>query len=116
MPLGTINDIGTDAQTYYGGMSKIIRELNAISPRAKIFVNTCPRTGEVRGKAYADYNQAIRDIVAQYKDKYPVHCIDLENYIDMYNTLVLQKATVRAIIKADIIRLSDMSFLPKITR
>ncbi len=91
VPLGTINDIGTNAQTYYGGMSKIIRELNAISPKAKIFVNTCPRTGEVRGKAYADYNQAIRDIVAVYKDKYPVHCIDLENYIDMYNTPVLQK-------------------------
>lgn len=89
LPLGTVDDIGTDAQTYYGGMSKIIRELNAISPKAKIFVNTCPRTGSVDGREYAAYNQAVRNIVEIYKDKYPVHCIDLEAHIDMYTTDVL---------------------------
>ena len=78
--LGTVADIGTDAQTYYGGMSKIIRELNAISPTAKIFVNTCPKTGE----NYADYNQAVRDIVNAYKGTYPVHCIDLNKYKYLY--------------------------------
>ena len=35
--LGTSSDIGTDNQTYYGGMSKIIRELKTISPDAMIF-------------------------------------------------------------------------------
>lgn len=83
--LGTIDDIGTDAQTYYGGMSAIIRELNAISPNAKIFVNTCPRTGE----KYTTYNQAVRNIVNAYKETYPVHCIDLEAVKDLYNNASL---------------------------
>ena len=81
VPLGTIDDIGTEAQTYYGGMSKIIRELNLISPKAKIFVNTCPKTGT----KYTQYNQAVRDIVNQYKDTYPVFCIDLEAKKDLYS-------------------------------
>ena len=79
--LGTADDIGTDAQTYYGGMSAIIRKLNEISPNAKIFVNTCPKTGE----KYTTYNQAVRDIVNAYKETYPVHCIDLEARKDLYN-------------------------------
>lgn len=80
VPLGTISDIGTDEQTYYGGMSAIIRKLNAISPDAKIFVNTCPKTGE----KYTLYNQAVRDIVETYKSEYHTHCIDLEKMKDYY--------------------------------
>ena len=80
VPLGDISDIGTVAQTYYGGMSAIIRKLNAISPNAKIFVNTCPKTGA----KYTQYNQAVRDIVSAYKATYPVHCIDLEAVKDYY--------------------------------
>ena len=71
--LGTVSDIGTEAKTYYGGMSKIIRELNAISPKAKIFVCTCPRTSG----NYPAYNQAVYDIVSAYKNNYPLHCLDL---------------------------------------
>lgn len=78
--LGTVNDIGTDKKTYYAGMSKIIRELNAISPKAKIFVNTCPKPEET----YINYNQAVRDIVNIYKNQYPVHCIDLAANSYMY--------------------------------
>ena len=88
--LGTIDDIGTDAQSYYGGMSAIIRELNAISPDAKIFVNTCPKTGE----KYTTYNQAVRDIVNAYKDTYPVHCIDLEAAKDLYTNASLTADSV----------------------
>lgn len=80
VPLGSVEDIGTDAQTYYGGMSKIIRELNAINPTAKIFVNTCPKTGH----KYKQYNQAVRNIVDIYSETYPVHCIDLEAVKDYY--------------------------------
>jgi len=80
IPLGTIDDIGTAAETYYGGMSAIIRELNAISPTAKIFVNTVPK----RNTVYTGYNQAIRDIVDAYESTYPVFCIDLFQKIDMY--------------------------------
>lgn len=71
--VGTIDDIGTENETYYAGMSKIIRELNAISETAKIFVLTCPNTAS----SYAPYNQAVRDIVEAYAETYPVHLIDL---------------------------------------
>ena len=78
--LGTSADIGTENQTYYGGMSKIIRELNAISPRAKIFLQTMPTKSDLR----KSYNIAIRNIVETYKDTYPVHLLDLEKYTSMY--------------------------------
>lgn len=90
VPLGTINDIGTEAQTYYGGMSKIIRELNAISPTAKIFVNTCPKTST----KYTQYNQAVRDIINTYKNTYPVHCIDLEENKTLYDNASLTTDSV----------------------
>jgi lysophospholipase L1-like esterase len=80
--LGTAADIGTDAQTYYGGLSKIIRELNAISPTAKIFVQTIPSDYVV----YMNYSQAMRDVVNAYKDTYPVHLLDLYEYKSMYKT------------------------------
>lgn len=78
--LGTAADIGGTAQSYYGGMSAIIRELNAISPKAKIFVNTCPKSDA----AFAGYNQAVRDIVTEYASTYPVHCIDLAEHAKLY--------------------------------
>lgn len=92
VPLGTIDDIGTDAETYYGGMSKIIRELNTISPLAKIFVNTCPRTDRA---GFTDYNQAVRDIVETYKNTYPVFCIDLDAMRDIYDFKSLQADAVQ---------------------
>ena len=85
--LGTSNDIGTDARTYYGGMSAIIRKLNEISPNAKIFVLTCPQTGGL----YPAYNQAVYDIVDAYKGTYPVHCLDLLANADMYSEASLKK-------------------------
>lgn len=72
VPLGSASDIGTNNQTYYGGLSKIIREVNAISPTAKIFVTTCPKASS--GNAY---NEAIRTIVETYASTYPVYLIDL---------------------------------------
>lgn len=80
--LGTASDIGTEAQTYYGGLSKIIRELNAISPTAKIFVQTIPSDYVV----YMNYSQAMREVVNAYKDTYPVHLLDLYEYRSMYKT------------------------------
>jgi len=78
--LGTSADIGTDNQTYYGGMSKIVRELNAISPKAKIFLQTMPTNSETRQA----YNEAVREIVEAYKDTYPVHLLDLDAYKSLY--------------------------------
>lgn len=80
--LGTASDIGTENQTYYGGLSKIIRELNAISPTAKIFVQTIPSDYVV----YMNYSQAMRDVVNAYKDTYPVHLLDLYEYKSLYKT------------------------------
>jgi hypothetical protein len=85
--LGTSADIGTEAKTYYGGMSAIIRKLNEISPNAKIFVLTCPQTGGL----YPAYNQAVYDIVDAYKNTYHVHCLDLLANIDMYSESSLKK-------------------------
>lgn len=78
--IGTPADIGTEAQTYYGGMSAIIRKLNEINPTAKIFVFTCPEEME----RIAPYNEAIRVIVNTYKDTYPIHCIDLYENRSMF--------------------------------
>lgn len=80
VPLGTYLDIGSDAPTYYGGMSKIIRELNAISPTAKIFVLTCPQAGDSH-----PYNEAIRTIVETYENTYPVHCLDITKYPEIWD-------------------------------
>lgn len=80
--LGTSADIGTDAGTYYAGMSAVIRQLAAISPEAKIFVCTCPLTGTI-----VDYNTAVRDIVTAYKGTYNVHCLDLFKYKTAYDTI-----------------------------
>lgn len=52
----------------------------------KIFVNTCPKTGD----KYTLYNQAVIDIVNAYKDIYPVHCIDLESIKEYYKNLSLE--------------------------
>ena len=82
--LGTTSDIGTDdPTTYYGGLAKIVRLLNGISPKAKIFIMTMTKVG---GRtADARYNQAIKDVVNTYKNTYPVYVLDLDAYADLYN-------------------------------
>lgn len=58
-PLGTTEDIGTDADTYYAYYYKLVKKCVEVNPSAKIFCNTCPKSGT----RYAQYNQAVRDIV-----------------------------------------------------
>lgn len=81
VPIGTAADIGTDAQTYYGGMSQIVEALHGISPRAKIFIQTCPKTSA----AYVPYNQAVRDIVEHYATTANTHLLDLYEHRDLYD-------------------------------
>ena len=83
LELGTESDIGTDNITYYGCYSKIIRELNAISPTAKIFVETCPKE-ETESTRYSPYNEAVRNIYNTYKDTYPIHLLDLAKQSNLY--------------------------------
>lgn len=85
--LGESSDIGAEyPTTFYGGLSKIIRDLHSISPKAKIFVNTCPKN-DSSDRQYSLYNQAVRHVVNYYKNNYayPVHCIDLANHSDLYS-------------------------------
>lgn len=85
--LGTNSDIGAEyPTTFHGGLSKIIRDLHSISPKAKIFVNTCPKN-DSSDRQYSLYNQAVRHVVNYYKNNYayPVHCIDLANHSDLYS-------------------------------
>lgn len=89
VPLGTSADIGTQAQTYYGGMSQIIDKLLAISPNAKIFIQTCPKEADDYSR-YHGYNQAVKDVVAYYRETNTnIHCLDLANYASKYQNASL---------------------------
>ena len=93
VPLGSASDIGTNNATFYAQMAKIIREVNAISPLAKVFVNTCPDSDTAR---YNDFNDAVRTIVSTYAETYPVHCIDLaRDYRHLYDMNSLQADYVK---------------------
>lgn len=85
--LGTAADIGTDAQTYYGGISQIIAKLAAISPNAPIFVNTNPNSGDLTD--VASFNEALRTIVSTMSANYRVHLIDLARFTKLYHRELL---------------------------
>lgn len=75
MEVGTIADINSDtATTYIGGYGQIIRKMKAISPNAKFFICTDPRSDAI----YQPFNDAVK-LVANYFDN--VYCLDLlENH------------------------------------
>jgi len=84
--VGDTDDIGTDAQTYYGGLSQIIDEIFEHSPHAYVFVQNLPRTSST----YAEYNQAMSDVVDYYYENgYRVYLLDLHSYISLYQTSVI---------------------------
>jgi lysophospholipase L1-like esterase len=88
--LGTTNDIGTDANTYYGGYSKIIRELHAISPKSIIFCLTMPFVNN----SNIGYNNAIEYIANSYKNIYNTKLINLNKYIDYYKYSIVDNNAV----------------------
>ena len=95
-PIGTSADIGTEAETYYGKMSKIITSLAEISPNAVIFINTCPWDIHADNPAEADrlalYNTAVRDIVEHYKATLNIHCLDLaDKYASFFEPYEFQR-------------------------
>lgn len=83
--VGTIADIGTNATTYHGGLSQIIEALNNISPEAKIFVCTNPRTGA----RWEPYNEAVHNVVDHYAGALSVHCLDLYANIGLFNSATI---------------------------
>lgn len=80
VPVGTKDDIGKEADTYYAQYSKLIRELHAISPEAFIFCATRARDRDA-------FDQAIVDIVNNYKTQgYRICLIDFNNtYRDLWD-------------------------------
>ena len=78
--LGTIEDCGTDAQSFYGLYSKIIKEVQAFNPHAKIFC--CSLYYRVSNNTEG-YCNAIKEM----SDKYGCYYIDFfSNYAENYNT------------------------------
>ena len=85
VPVGSAEDIGTDAETYYGCMSKIVNEVFAINPLAHIFIQTQPKnyTG-----IHTPYREAIINIVSHFQNDgthgNQVHLLDLNLYYKLY--------------------------------
>lgn len=96
LDLGTADDIGTDRVSFYGCMSRIVREVHEISPDAYIFMQTMPdgENGAYDSQRYDPYNNAIREICAQYEKEYNTRLLDLEKYKDRYlnNNVLLENA------------------------
>ena len=84
-PVGSIEDIGTDAETYYGCMSKIVNEIFAINPMAHVFIQTQPKnfTG-----VHTPYREAVINIVSHFQNdgihNNQVHLLDLLMYYKLY--------------------------------
>lgn len=87
LKLGTISDIGTNEMSFYAQYTKVIKELFKISPKAKVFIETCPK---IEGDRYVGYNQAVHDIYDALKSNYPnLHLLDLFKYYNMYTNTSL---------------------------
>ena len=84
-PVGSVEDIGTDAETYYGCMSKIVNEIFAINPLAHVFIQTQPKnyTG-----VHTPYREAVINIVSHFQSDgvhtNQVHLLDLLPYYKLY--------------------------------
>lgn len=87
LKLGTISDIGTNEMSFYAQYTKVIKELFKISPKAKVFIETCPK---IEGDRYVGYNQAVHDIYDVLKSNYPnLHLLDLFKHYNMYTNASL---------------------------
>lgn len=74
-PLGTIDDILTDNDSFYAWYYKLINLILTVNIDAKIFCNTLPRETTI----VAQWNQAIREVVEYCHDteNKGVYCCDL---------------------------------------
>ena len=85
MDVGTVSDIGTDADTYFGHTSKIIDEVFTINNDAHVFLLNQPKnyTG-----SHTPYMKAIEDIADYYQNngthEGQVHLISLLDEIDLF--------------------------------
>lgn len=73
IPVGSVSDIGTTNQTYYGGLSQIVQRIKTINPKAHIFLLNPPKNGISQ---YNEFMTAVRNISGKYDN---THCIELPN-------------------------------------
>ena len=83
--LGTSNDINLadytqNADTYYGNYGRIIGNIKAIQPNAKIFLLTIPDTGS----QYTIFNNAVRTIANMFDNVYLIDLYTL--YLSYFTT------------------------------
>lgn len=82
VPLGTIGDCDTDNQTFYGYYSRIIKEVRAFNPHAKIFCCSLYYTIDYNLEKTQQYCQAIKEMC----NKYGCYYIDFfGNYGEFYS-------------------------------
>lgn len=65
--LGSIDDIGSDKDTYYANYSRIISEMKAIQPKAKFFLMLDPKQSATEG-----FNLAVKNIAETLDNCYVV--------------------------------------------
>lgn len=82
--LGELSDVGntpeTCKDTYYGNYGKILRYIQRWEPKAKIFLFTIPREGDLEEK----YNRAIKELAEKFDNAY---LIDLVPHIPFFRSL-----------------------------
>lgn len=91
LDIGTVEDIGTNNNTYYGQMYKLLQALNTINPEAPIFVQTVPITSD----RYTPYNNALRYLCSNYSNL-KLHLLDLEKYQNMYAIRSITQDSINA--------------------
>ena len=120
--LGTADDIGTDADSYYAYYYKLIQELLVINPKAIVFCNTGPHVPSA-------YNQAVRDVVNYCKNNnqqvwlcdlagnymnedYYLHPVFLSDRVDGHYTAIGYEFMAECYIKviSDVINANTSSF------
>lgn len=78
--LGTIDDISTNNDTFYGNYSKIIDTIKNLHPKAIIICMTIPVVSPATNRN--DFNTAIRNIYEHYSNNnvYLIDCANINDY------------------------------------
>lgn len=114
--IGEADDIGTDADSFYGWYSKLVHDVNELNPHAKVFLFTLPYPRNTNANVVS-INEAIRTI-SESPTLSNVYLVDLSaDYDDYFKNDTISKALVNghytaagysAISRANEMALSDV--------
>lgn len=76
--LGTIADMGTDTESFYGWYSKVIARIRTANPKAPIFMLSMYWTG------FPTYNQAIQEMANATENAYYIDITDMNDKYSQY--------------------------------